>query len=266
MTTTAFKTHVKLGRTNMTVSRLGLASGYGIDAKSIERAYHDHGVNYFYWSTPRRQGMRDALRNLVKTDREKIHIVLQTYDHLGLTVKRAINKGMQSLGIDYVDVILLGWHNRRPPGKILDDAQAMVQSGEAKYIAMSGHNRKLFGDLARDKNNPIDIFMIRYNAAHPGAETDIFPFLPDENRPGVTIYTATCWGKLLNPKKMPGGESPMTAADCYRFALSHPEIDLCLTGPKDAEQFNQGIKALELGPLSEEELARFRSIGKYVHG
>ena len=101
MTTSDFKSHVKLGRTELTVSRLGLASGYGIDAASIERAYHEHGINYFYWSTPRRKGMKEALANLSRSEREKIVIVLQTYDHLGLTVKRAMHKGMKTLGIDY---------------------------------------------------------------------------------------------------------------------------------------------------------------------
>ena len=266
MTNSDFKTHRQLGRTDLMVSRLGLASGYGIDAKSIERAYHEHAINYFYWSTPRKSGMRDALRNLAKTDRGKINIVLQTYDHLGLTVKRSIHKGMKALGIDYVDVILLGWHNRMPPTRTLDEALELKHSGKVRYIAMSGHNRNTFGQIAQTENSPIDIFMTRYNAAHKGAETDIFPHLQGTDRPGITIYTATCWGKLLNPKKMPEGEQPMTASDCYRFALSNPSVDLCIFGPKNAEQHEGGLKALEDGPLSDSELERFRRIGDHVHG
>ena len=34
--------------------------------------------------------------------------------------------------------------------------------------------------------------MIRYNAAHPGAERDIFPHL-EARRPAVVAYTATSW-------------------------------------------------------------------------
>ncbi len=265
MTNSDFKTHRKLGRTDMMVSRLGLASGYGIDAKSIEQAYHEHGVNYFYWSTPRKKGMRDALRNLAKTDRANIHIVLQTYDHLGLNVKRSMHKGMKSLGIDYVDVILLGWHNRLPSKRIIDDAQAMVASGEARAIAMSGHNRKTFGELAQDKNSPIDIFMTRYNAVHKGAESDIFPHLSPDNRPGLTAYTATCWGKLLDPNKMPAGEEPLTAADCYRFVLSNQNVDLCMIGPKNAEELAGGLTALAKGPLTKSEMERIRIIGDFIH-
>jgi hypothetical protein len=107
--------------------------------------------------------------------------------------------------------------------------------------------------------------MVRYNAAHPGAEQDIFPHLSD-GAPGVTTYTGTCWGKLLDPKRMPAGDQPMTAADCYRFALSSPHVNLCITGPKDDAQMEHALTALEAGPLSEDETRRIRRIGAHVHG
>ena len=37
--------------------------------------------------------------------------------------------------------------------------------------------------------NELDVYMIRYNAAHRGAEHDIFPHLAAYN-PGVVSYTA----------------------------------------------------------------------------
>jgi hypothetical protein len=112
----------------------------------------------------------------------------------------------------------------------------------------------------------VDFFHIRYNAVHTGAEQDIFPHLPPDNRPGIGIYTATCWRKLLKPKLMPTGESPLTAADCYRFVLSHPDVNVCLTGPKTAEQMEDNFKALDAGPLDEEGMARVRRIGKHIYG
>jgi aryl-alcohol dehydrogenase-like predicted oxidoreductase len=73
-------------------------------------------------------------------------------------------------------------------------------------------------------------------------------------------------GQLLDPKRMPPGERPLSAADCYRFVLSNPRADLCMTGPASAEQMDEALRALDLGPLSEEEMARVRRIGDYVHG
>ena len=60
---------------------------------------------------------------------------------------------------------------------------------------------------------PVDFFQIRYNAVHTGAEQDIFPHLPQEDRPGIVIFTATCWGELLRPKLMPPGERRPAPAD-----------------------------------------------------
>jgi aryl-alcohol dehydrogenase-like predicted oxidoreductase len=255
-----------LGRTGLEVSRLGLASGYGIPAAGVERAFHEYGINYFYWSTPRRSGMRDGLRNLVKANRENIVIVLQTYDHLGLTIRRSVIKGLKTLGTDHVDAVLLGWHNRRPFKKIIDEALVLKEQGLIRFIAMSGHSRSYFGKIAQTNDPPVDIFMLRYNAAHTGAEEDIFPHLPKDNCPGVTIYTATRWGKLLNPKKMPADEKPLSAAECYRFVLSNPHVDLCMMGSKNEQQMLEGLIALQQGPLSPEEMAHIRKIGEYVHG
>jgi len=255
-----------LGRIGLTVSRLGLASGYGISGHGVEVAFHDHGVNYFYWSTPRKSTFGDGLRSLAKTNRDDIVICLQSYDHLGITVRRSVTKGLKALGIDRADVILLGYHSRRPPRRVLDQARKLRENGLVRHIAMSSHNRKLFAQLAQEPGNPIDIFMIRYNAAHRGAETEIFPYLPEDNPPGITIYTATCWGKLLNPKKMPDGYDPMTAAECYRFVLSHPAVDLCMMGPRSEREMLEGLEALHQGPLSESALTRARKIGDFVHG
>ncbi len=255
-----------LGKTGLAVSRLGLAGGYGVPVAAVEKAFHEYGVNYFYWSSPRRSGMREGLRNLIKNHRENMVIVLQSYDHIGLTVKRSVYKGLKTLGVGYADVILLGWHNWHPPKRLLRDALKLKEDGMVRFIAMSGHNRKLFGEIAQQSDSPIDIFMLRYNAAHRGAEHEIFPYLSGENQPGITSYTATRWGKLLNQKKMPPGEKPLTASDCYRFVLSNPHVDLCMMGPASEQEMVGGMTALEKGPLSDQEMARVKKIGDYVHG
>jgi len=71
---------------------------------------------------------------------------------------------------------------------------------------MAGHNRSLFPEM--DASGVFDLFQVRYNAAHRGAETEIFPLLNKERRAAVVSYTATRWGHLLNSKKMPPVENP----------------------------------------------------------
>ena len=64
---------------------------------------------------------------------------------------------------------------------------------------------------------------------------------------------------------MPKGERPPRAADCYRFVLSHPDVDVAIWCPNSMKQLTEDLEALEEGPLSEEERARMRRIGGYVH-
>ena len=111
-----------------------------------------------------------------------------------------------------------------------------------------------------------DIFHIRYNAAHRGAEDEVFPHLPEEDRPGIVTYTATRWGQLLKPKKMPPGESPPKACDCYRFVITNPNVDVCMCGPKNDHEMKEALPILDLGPLDHEALQRMQRIGAHVHG
>jgi len=106
--------------------------------------------------------------------------------------------------------------------------------------------------------------MIRYNAAHPGAERDIFPYLATR-QPAVVAYTATAWRKLL--KRPDGWQGPaMTAPDCYRFCLSNPNVDVVLTGPKTNAELEMNLAGLGRGPLAPEEETWMREFGRAVHG
>jgi predicted aldo/keto reductase-like oxidoreductase len=70
----------------------------------------------------------------------------------------------------------------------------------------------------------------------------------------------------MKEKKMPPGEKPLTAADCYRFVLSNPAIDVCMSGARTIEQMGENLAVLDAGPMSEDEMARARRIGDFLHG
>ena len=262
--TDPFESRRPLGRTGLQVSRIGLASGYKAPTRAVERAFHEYGVNTFYWET-RKPGMRDALRSLLPQHREQMVVAVQTYDHLGVWLRRSTEKALAALSIEQADILFLGWFNSMPRSKVLDVAQRLKEEGKVRFLGVTGHNRAFHGEMARDPESPFDVHMIRYNAAHRGAESEVFAGLP-ESRPGLVTYTATRWGKLLNPSKMPVGEAPLSAAECYRFVLSHPAVDMCLAGPGSEAQMDEGLQALSRGPLSDEEMARVRKIGDHVHG
>ena len=64
---------------------------------------------------------------------------------------------------------------------------------------------------------------------------------------------------------MPAGEKPPTAADCYRFVLSNPAVDVCMSGAKTAEEMRENLALLETGPMTGAETERMRRIGDFVH-
>lgn len=260
----SFLTHRTLGRTGMSVSRMGLAGGYRVPAPAVEKAYGDFGINYFHWES-RKQGMGAALRKLGGRARESLVIAVQSYDHHGVFLTRSVEKALRALDTDYVDVLFLGWFNKMPGNRLLDRARALKESGRIRFLGVTGHKRSFHGEMARREDSPFDVLQVRYNAAHRGAEEEVFADLP-QTRPGITTYTATRWGKLLKAKKMPPGEEPLSAADCYRFVLSHPAVDVCLAGPRTTEEMLEGLAALTQGPLDSEELERARRIGDHVHG
>ncbi len=75
-----FRNSTVLGRTGLHVSRLGIGSSYGVPSYSIEKAFHEYGINYFFWSLPRRKGMKSAVQHLVQTEREEMDEALRTPD------------------------------------------------------------------------------------------------------------------------------------------------------------------------------------------
>jgi aryl-alcohol dehydrogenase-like predicted oxidoreductase len=177
-----------------------------------------------------------------------------------------VERWLKKLELEWVD--LLFQDLRKPPSqKLTEQVGRLREAGKVRLLGMSSHKRPLLGQIASGAvKSPVDFFHVRYNAVHSGAEQEVFPHLPEENRPGVVVFTATCWRKLLKPKLVPAGEAPLTAADCYRFVLSHPDVNVCITAPKTAEQMEDNLKVLDAGPLDEEEMARLRRIGDHIYG
>lgn len=244
------------------VLRLGLACNFGIDAAGIEWALGEGGIQYVFW-TPRQKAATEALRRALKRDRGRYAIATGPTTALWSgNLRRYVDKVRATLQIDQIDILQMFWLGKtsRWAPKIVDELETLRDEGAVRAIGISIHDRKRAAELAR--NSPLDMLMIRYNAAHPGAEQDIFPHLP-EGRHAVVSYTATCWRYLLRRPKKWQGPVP-TAGDCYRFCLSSPHVDVTLTGPASVEQLKENLMALDKGPLSEDEMATLREFGQLV--
>ena len=107
--------------------------------------------------------------------------------------------------------------------------------------------------------------MIRYNAAHRGAEREIFPVTDAMGVP-VIAYTALRWGALLQPTPgdPPGFRVPRASA-WYRFVLQSRSVAVVLAAPEDRGQLDEDLEVLRAsGPLSDREYARLAEQGARV--
>ncbi len=245
------------------IFRLGLAANFGIDEDGV-RAAMDRGVNLFLW-TLRGNGLANPLRAAIKERRESVAVVgYAALGWFGWGVRSGAEKLLRKLGTDYLDVYQLGWLGVSSAWTSATERELvhLRESGKVKSISVSIHDRPRAAELAR--TSPLDMLMIRYNAAHPGAEVDIFPALQD-GRPNILAYTATSWRRLLKRPKGWNGTA-MTAGDCYRFQLSNPNVDLALMGPASRAQMDENLNALDKGPLTKQEDQWMREFGKAVHG
>ncbi len=264
-----FKADVALGRTGLKVGRLGVGSGYWAPPEAFELAF-ERGCNYFTWGTFIKgfsPHMAEGIRRIVANGgRDRLVLSMFSYAHWAFLTEKLFVRGLRKLGLERADVLILGYFSRRPPQSVIDGALRLKEKGLVRHVGVSGHTRRAFPELARE--GLFDVFHIRYNAVNSGAEVDCFPDLPrdDQARPAVVAFTATAWGRLLKAGKMPPGEAPPSAVDCYRFALSNPAVDVCLTGPRSVDELRANLEALELGPLSDAEMARMRRIGDHLYG
>ncbi len=256
--------HTHLRSVDKSVHRLGLAFNYGIDPAGIAAAL-ERGVNYLFWTSMRTGKARPEVRAALKRDRERY--VLACGPTLGWFrggVRRAAEKLLRTFETDYIDIFQLFWLGTTAAWTpaIEEELLKLKEEGKVRAIGISIHDRQRAGRMAED--SPLDLLMIRYNAAHPGAERDIFPHL-EKRKPNVIAYTATSWRKLLKAPRGWDGQV-MTPGDCYRFCLSNRHVDVVLSGPANRQQLEENLAALDKGPLGEDELEWMRRFGHAVHG
>jgi aryl-alcohol dehydrogenase-like predicted oxidoreductase len=253
---------VTLGKSGITTSRLGLSSGYGIGESDALRAF-DAGVRYFYFGSRRTGDFGRAMAQLGPR-RDEATVVVQSYARAACAIRGSLERALKAMGTDRADVLLLGWWSRIPGDRILEEAAAIKDAGLARTIMISSHDRPTLVQLANDAR--VDSIMLRYSAAHPGAEREVFPMLGErrDRRVGVVAYTATRWGMLVDPKRTPKDEATPRASDCYRFALSDDHVDVCVTGPKNGEELDEALQAIARGPMSPDEIAWMKRVGAAV--
>lgn len=278
----AMTTHAgtrSLGRTGIGVSPLGLAAFSfggggggvpqigGLEPDEVERAFHELGINTFL-AHVMMPGVVEGVRQLIRAGhRDEIVLISEVGVPLAGSIRRGLRRTLRKLGTDRLDVWLYGWVRTRWQVRpaVWDTFRRLQDDGLVRAIGFSSHDRLLAAELAAAVDP--DVLMIRYNAAHRGAEREVFDTLdPDPaRRPGVIAYTATRWGMLMDPLPEHGFPTAMTGPECYRFALAHPAVDMAWCAARTRAELEADVAGVGAGPLPADRLDEVRRFGDAVH-
>jgi hypothetical protein len=109
----------------------------------------------------------------------------------------------------------------------------------------------------------VDIAFIRYNPVHRGAEKDVFPHVPARRR--TLLYNFTSTYGFLRPEAyetlgLTSAYWQPKMTDYYRFALAQRALDGLLCAPRTPQAVASLARAMEAGPLTEEEHTYLRDL------
>jgi len=137
------------------------------------------------------------------------------------------------------------------------DSLARARMANHRGVRATGatfHHRQLA--IAAREYGLLDLSCIRFNAGHPGACFDLFPY-PGARRSSLLFnfksILSNVTGERFAALGLPAGSWRPSATDGYRFVLSRPEIDGLLLAPQTPAEFDGFLQALEQGPLSPNE-------------
>lgn len=252
------------------ICRLGLATRGGTHLQPADVLYAlDRGVNFLNWC-----GQPDALSRTIASlgsRREQVAICVQFEARTAEQAKTELDCILRELNTDYIDVLTFyyveagdEWAQIIGPGGALENCR---ERGKVCLLGVTTHQRSLAVEIAR--SGLIDLLMIRYNAAHRGAERDIFP-VTDSLRMPVVAFTCLRWGGLLeSTPDDPPDFRKVRAPDWYRFVLQSSSVTVALMAPDNRAELEEDLSILENEPrLSQEAWQALARHGERVrrHG
>lgn len=245
------------------VCRLGLATRGGgrLTEDDVQHALA-RGVNFLNWC-----GTPDALSQAVASlgpRRPDVCVCVQFEARTAEDARQELEQIRDVLQTEYVDVLTFyyveapeEWRQITGPGGALEFCREARRAGQVGMLGLTTHQRPLAAAAAR--SGLLDLLMVRYNAAHRGAETEVFPVTDALGLP-VVVYTCLRWGALLRgtPEDPPGFAVPRAPA-WYRFALQATSVTVALMAPHDRPELEEDLTVLEasapLAPGEYESLA-----------
>jgi aryl-alcohol dehydrogenase-like predicted oxidoreductase len=256
------------------VCKLGLASHIGAELTPEDVLFAvSQGVNFLNWAGEAdTDGAPDAFSEAISRlgqRREEVVVCVQFGARTAAEAEAELDSLLGKLKTSYLDVITFyyverpdEWERLTAVDGALTWSREAKKAGRVRRLGITSHQRSLAARIAR--SGLIDVLMIRYNAAHRGAEREVFPVSKGHVVP-VIAYTATRWGALVRPTPDdPPGFTVPPAPEWYRFVLQSPSVAVVLAAPHSRAELEQDLTVLEQGPLSPEEYETLARHGERV--
>ena len=235
--------YVRLGNSDLNVSRICMGcmgfgdAGQGQHAWTLDEEHSreiirrglELGVNFYdtaiaYQSGTSEQYVGRALRDFAKRDEVVVatKFLPRTQDEIeaGVTgqmhIERMLNKSLENLGMDYVDLYIYHmWDWQTPIEDILDGLNRQVKAGKARYIGISNcfawQLCKANAIAEREGWAKFVSVQGHYNLIFREEEREMAPYCAEENI-AMTPYSALASGRLA---RKPGETSNRMEKDAY---------------------------------------------------
>ena len=231
------------------VCRLGLSTrgNTHLDPKDVNEAIR-RGVNYLNWCG-HSDGLSRAVRALGER-RKQVFVAVQLGARNSSDAKKELQNLLGELGTTTIDCVTYyyvespeEWEEIISPGGAAEVLEKAKLEGVVRSIGLTSHQRPLAAVIAQ--SGRVDMLMIRYNAAHRGAEKDVFPITQSLKLPVVT-YTGLRWGALLkSTRDDPPDFVPPPAVDWYRYVLCHPAVTVGIMAPDGRDELEEDLSLLD---------------------
>ena len=301
-----------LGRTGLNVSVAGLGCGghsrlgqtYGNSVEqsvAVVRAAMDMGINWIDTATA--YGTEKIVGEAVRGRRDKVYISTKTAilpwgepkapPHTGAQVLEQLDKNLERLGTDYVDLYNLHGIVHGQLGYVAAEiVPALLKAKEQGKIRFLGITEHFGGDTAHKMLSAAiptdvwDVVMVGFNLLNPSARRNVLRLTQAHNVGTQDMFAVR--RALSNPDGLKEAldaiekagqldRARLDAADplgflkaegivdaAYRFCRHEPGIDIVLTGTGSVGHLKENVASITRGPLPAKTLARLEELFGHV--
>ncbi|MCZ6678513.1 MAG: aldo/keto reductase [Candidatus Poribacteria bacterium] len=252
-----------LGRTGLTVTRLGIGGAYCETVAGYQTAL-DSGVNYVDTARAYRDGEDEkVIAQAIQGRRDQLILATKTQQRNASGARRELETSLRALRTDYIDIYQLHFLNTEAErhrvlgaGGALEAVQQARAEGLVRFIGVTGHDWVQIQQAVA--TGLFDTVLCWYNCAMKEPEQTVF-LEGRRHHTGVVIMNASRNDKLFDGPAAPAPEN------FYRYVLSNDTVNVTIMGLRDVPRFCQIAAALSAQEtLTPQEQATLEAYGSQM--